>query len=161
MNHCKRCGHKLSEHDGDGTCTHRVTSYGHGSCACAGYLRTESSLAELTGQALYDIPGRDAIGQFYSPSQAKHVGLLVDALLDETMPSKSIDAIELCEGWRDASPVGEVRWFALTTDALSNHEARLYRRGSNAESWHHTSTISLRDAAAKAIMKAGNDGAGS
>lgn len=163
MNHCERCGHKLTEHGSEGECHHHVTAFGRGPCPCDGYLRAEGTLLELIGQALYASPGRDSEGNFYAVSQARRVCLLVDALLDDNMPTKSIDAIELCEGWRDARAVNEIRWFILSCDENGQNNCHLYNRPANGSGriWTHSSTTSPRDAAAKAIMKAGNDGAGS
>jgi hypothetical protein len=161
--HCERCGHNLSDHDTRGVCMHRV-EYGApaGICPCDNYLRGVGTLAEELGRALFASPGRDANGAFYSMTQAMRVGRLCEALLDSLTPSTSISATELCDAWVDAAAPGHRRRYTLeNTDNTaffcylhdySEHEAKTF-------SW--SSTQNIRDAAAKAIMKAGQEGFGS
>lgn len=167
--HCERCGHNLSDHDTDGTCMHRVEYGGrHGThiCPCDNYLRGVGTLAEELGRALFASPGRDATGQFYNNDQARRVGRLAEALLDTITPTQSINALELLEGWSDAAPVGEFRNYVLTRGVDGSAQVQLYARWASgaghylSNSWTHAS-LTPRDAAAKAIMKAGQEGHGS
>jgi hypothetical protein len=163
MNHCERCGHPLSSHDENGKCSHAVNFGPHGCCTCDNYLRAVVSLPEMLAAALHAAPGRDASGTFYSGRQALLVARYAEALLDTIAPTQSIHALELLEGWRDACAVGEVRWFLVGCDADGNHNVHLYSRPLEGAGhmWTHTSKQGARDAAAKAIMKAGQDGCGS
>lgn len=156
MTHCERCGHPLSSHDENGHCSHAV-NYGKGCCPCDNYLRAVVSLPEMIAAALHTGPGRDAVGKFYSSSQAQLVARYVEALLDTIAPTQSIHALELLEGWRDARAVDEVRWFSLSCDEVGNFNAHLYSRPPEGAGhmWTHTSIQGARDAASKAIMKAG------
>lgn len=163
--HCERCGHNLSDHDTTGTCMHAVAYNGNGvhTCTCDSYLRGTGTLAEELGRALFAAPGRDATGMFYSAAQAQRVGKLCEALLDTLMPTTAIDAIELCEAWVDAAEPKHRRSYKLEGAAGNAFFCQLtddsQARGLQLFSW--TSTQSVRDAAAKAIMKAGQEGFGS
>lgn len=167
MSHCSRCGHHLSDHDNEGVCCRSHAPYGHGMCACSGYLRGDGSLAELLGQALHAAPGRDELGHFYVAAQSRHVGLMVDALLDTVMPTKSVDALELLEGWADTAPIAEHREYALRRTAdgfavqlIARWVAAGHVQDVDSGTWGYVG-LTPRDAAAKAIMKAGQDGHGS
>ncbi|HXK19949.1 MAG TPA: hypothetical protein VNG33_19195 [Polyangiaceae bacterium] len=159
MTHCERCGHGIEHHDDAGNCSHAV-DYGRGACTCDNYLRAVTSVPELLASALHAAPGRDATGLFYSSSQARLVARYAEALLDNITPPTTISATELLEGWRDGRAVGEVRWFSLSCDESGQFNAHLYNRPENGAGrmWTHTSLQTARDAAAKAIMKAGQDG---
>lgn len=160
MTHCERCGHPLSSHDENGKCSHAV-DYGKGCCTCDNYLRAVVSLPEMVAAALHAGPGRDANGSFYSAQQARLVARYVEALLDTIAPTQSINALELLEGWRDGRAVDEVRWFTLSCDESGMYCVHLYARPANGAGhmWTHTSHQGGRDAASKAIMKAGLAGA--
>lgn len=160
MTHCERCGHPLSSHDSDGKCIHAVNYGPHGRCDCDNYLRAVVSLPEMVAAALHTGPGRDSAGRFYSSAQARLVARYVEALLDTIAPTQSIAALELLEGWRDARAVDEVRWFVLSCGESGDFNAHLYSRSpeGSGHMWTHTSPRGARDAAAKAIMKAGLSG---
>lgn len=158
MNHCERCGHPLSSHDLDGQCAHSVNYGLHGRCTCDNYLRAVVSLAEMLAAALHAGPGRDAQGSFYSAQQARLVARYAEALLDETAPTNTINAVELCEGWKDAAPEGQERDWKIQSGPGGAFMCVLKVR--NNKVFVHTSTTP-RDAAAKSIMLAGQEGFGS
>jgi len=158
MTHCERCGHGVSSHNDLGECSHAV-GYGTGFCSCDNYLRAVAPLADMLATALHTGPGRDANGSFYSSAQARLVGRYAEALLDEVAPTGSINAIELLEGWRDRQTPAERRWYQLHAQQDGGFWCALYvtlHNGTKSFCW--TSTQNARDAAAKAIMKASQDG---
>ncbi len=167
MNHCERCGHPLSSHDADGVCLCAV-QFGNGRCTCDNYLRAVVSLPKMLAAVLYTGPGRDASGSFYSAAQARLVARYADALLDTLEPTGTITGGELLEGWCDARATDERRSYSISRDQSGQCSVQVVVvRGSvghdHAWQWSHASngTNALRDAAAKAIMKAGQDGFGS
>ncbi len=173
MTHCERCGHELGSHAPDGACSHPV-GFGKGACPCDNYLRAVVPLPDLVATALHASPGRDATGSFYSPAQARLVGRLAEALLEKVTPVGSISATELLEGWCDAAAVGESRSYSvsrshdgscnvglLTSQTIRQHDELAHVPGVTSYQFTHTSLQGPRDAAAKAIMKAGQSGFGS
>jgi hypothetical protein len=163
-NPCERCGHPMTSHDSEGSCSHAVNYGDSGQCVCgkhghAGYLRAVVSVPELLAAVLHTGPGRDAHGNFYNHTQARLVGIFAEALLDTVAPTNTGNALDLCEAWKDHVPSSNERRAYCIQDRGGDFEVVLTVWGvSDTKTFSFVSVTSSRDAAAKAIMLAGAEG---